>query len=542
MAVIHQKDKRSGITYAYESISYWDKEKRQSRAKRTLIGRVDPDSGKIVPTDGRMKKMNKSDLHPTPDKLGPTSRRSPVPAKECKRLFAGATYLFDRIGEATGVTEDLKASFPGLHEEMLSLSYYLALEPSSPLYRFKRWATTHDHPCGRDIPSQRSSELLPLITEEGKMAFLRRQSRRRTEAEYLFYDSTSISSYSEQLKQVKHGRNKAGDSLAQINLALLLGQKSGLPAYYRKLPGNITDVMQVEKLLPGIEYLDLKKVSLVMDRGFYSENNVNAMFKRHYKFIIGAKIGLKFIQERLKTERNDFDRREHYNSETGLYIMTTPMEWNYQETRPRSGERVEKKRRMYMHIYYNDQRAADEKLRFNKMLDSLEEEIITGERKAAREKLYQQYYKITATPARGVKVTPKQSAIEAARKNFGFFALLSNGVKDPAEALRLYRSKDLIEKAFSDLKGRLNMRRTSVSSEENLEGKLFLQFVALIYLSYVKLAMDTHSLFKNYTIQELFDELDVIEKYQQPGSAAYYGEITKKQKALYVSLGVEPPA
>ena len=32
MGIIHQKDKRSGITYAYESVSYWDKEKHQSRA------------------------------------------------------------------------------------------------------------------------------------------------------------------------------------------------------------------------------------------------------------------------------------------------------------------------------------------------------------------------------------------------------------------------------------------------------------------------------------------------------------------------------
>ncbi|HID28860.1 MAG TPA: N-acetyl sugar amidotransferase, partial [Desulfobacterales bacterium] len=29
-AIIHQTDKRSGITYAYESISYWDKEKKQA--------------------------------------------------------------------------------------------------------------------------------------------------------------------------------------------------------------------------------------------------------------------------------------------------------------------------------------------------------------------------------------------------------------------------------------------------------------------------------------------------------------------------------
>jgi hypothetical protein len=61
MAIIHQYDKRSGITYAYESHSYWDKEKKtsraeQSRAKRTLIGRVNTDTGEIVPTDGRCRK------------------------------------------------------------------------------------------------------------------------------------------------------------------------------------------------------------------------------------------------------------------------------------------------------------------------------------------------------------------------------------------------------------------------------------------------------------------------------------------------------
>jgi peptidoglycan hydrolase CwlO-like protein len=56
MAIIHQLDKRSGITYAYESHSYWDREKKMSRAKRVLIGRVDTETGEITPTDGRGRK------------------------------------------------------------------------------------------------------------------------------------------------------------------------------------------------------------------------------------------------------------------------------------------------------------------------------------------------------------------------------------------------------------------------------------------------------------------------------------------------------
>ena len=197
---------------------------------------------------------------------------------------------------------------------------------------------------------------------------------------------------------------------------------------------------------------------------------------------------------------------------------------------------------MYVHLYYSDQLATDEKLRFNKMLDALEEELRTGKHKEEHEKSYAKYYDVTATPVRGVRIKPKQAAIDATRKNFGFFVLLSNAVRDPVEALNIYRCKDLIEKAFSDLKDRLSMRRTSIPSEENIEGKLFLQFIGLIYLSYVKHAMDKAGLFKNYTMQELFDELDVIERYQLPGEAAYYGEITDKQRKLYTALKIEPPA
>ena len=55
MAIIKQLDKRSGITYVYDSKSYYDKEKKCSKAKRTLIGKLDPETGEIIPTDGRNK-------------------------------------------------------------------------------------------------------------------------------------------------------------------------------------------------------------------------------------------------------------------------------------------------------------------------------------------------------------------------------------------------------------------------------------------------------------------------------------------------------
>jgi hypothetical protein len=50
MGFVYQKNKQTGITYAYENEAYWDKEKKQSRARRKLIGKVDPATGEIIAT------------------------------------------------------------------------------------------------------------------------------------------------------------------------------------------------------------------------------------------------------------------------------------------------------------------------------------------------------------------------------------------------------------------------------------------------------------------------------------------------------------
>ena len=50
MAQIKQYNKKTGVTYVYESHSYWDKERKQHRSDRKLIGKIDPDTGEIVPT------------------------------------------------------------------------------------------------------------------------------------------------------------------------------------------------------------------------------------------------------------------------------------------------------------------------------------------------------------------------------------------------------------------------------------------------------------------------------------------------------------
>jgi transposase len=530
-AIVYQTNKKTGVIYAYKSISYWDKEKKQSRSKRKCIGRVVPETREIVPT--RKKKALP---------VGKVAKRGPSPITRIARYFFGATYLFDHIGEETGVTTDLKRCFPDSYLQILSIAYYLILEDRNPLSRFPRWAAIHRHPFGDVIPSQRSSELFASISEDAMQRFFQLQGKRRVEKEYLAYDSTSISSYSKCLRQVRWGKNKDLDHLPQINLMLLFGQESRLPFYYRKLAGNIPDVKSLRKLLLDMNNLGYKKIKVVLDRGFFSAANINDLYRLHIKFLIAGKISLKLVMPHLNTVRDTMRSWPHYNQTYQIYAYSLPIRWNYVQDRPYKGDAIKANRRIYLHLYYSPDRALEDEKAFNNRLAALQEELESGQRQPEHEKQYSAYFDTRTTPVRGIKVTAKEEALVAAKRNYGYFALLSNDVKEPVKALELYRNKDIVEKAFENLKDRLNLRRTMVSSEQSLDGKLFVQFIALIYLSWITRKMQENNLFKNHTMQSVLDEFDLIECFEIPGQRLQTGEVTKQQAELYSTLGVTPPS
>jgi len=532
VAIVYQTDKRSGITYAYESISHWDIEKQQSRAKRKLIGRVDKITGEIVPTDGRNRKKREAKL---------SEEQAPKCTAVASRSFFGATYLFDAIGEKLGITNDLKQCFPEIYKQILSIAYYLILEDSAPLYRFDKWGTLHKHPYGKNISSQRASDIFSAITEEDKQKFFSLQGRRRCENEFWAYDTTTLSSYSETLKQVQYGFNKEHDRLPQLNLTLVFGEESNLPFYYRKVAGNIPDSKTVSRLLEDLNILGYSKVKLVMDRGFFSESNINDLYKNHVKFLISVKMSLAFIRKGLDPIYDTLQDFENYNAKYGLYCKTVRTVWHYSQERPYKGETLKEERRLYIHYYYNIERAAEDKMIFDRKLNALKQELETDSRVPEHEKLYLKYFTCKTTPKRGTKVTVNKEEINKATRYFGFFSLITNETMDAITVLELYRNKDVVEKAFGNLKERLNMRRNLVSSEKSLDGKLFVQFVALIYLSYIKKQMQITDLLKKYTLPSLLDKLSVIECFEQPGRVLKVGEMLDEQKRLYHELGVRPP-
>ena len=58
MAIINLYNKKLNVTYVYDSVSYWDKDLKQPRSKRKLIGKRDPVTNEIIPTSGRGRRNN----------------------------------------------------------------------------------------------------------------------------------------------------------------------------------------------------------------------------------------------------------------------------------------------------------------------------------------------------------------------------------------------------------------------------------------------------------------------------------------------------
>jgi len=67
-SIVYQRNPRSGSTYAYRSTSYRDPTTGKPRSKREYLGRVDPETGEIIPKASKGRR-NRSKLGEAPAEI-----------------------------------------------------------------------------------------------------------------------------------------------------------------------------------------------------------------------------------------------------------------------------------------------------------------------------------------------------------------------------------------------------------------------------------------------------------------------------------------
>jgi len=167
-------------------------------------------------------------------------------------------------------------------------------------------------------------------------------------------------------------------------------------------------------------------------------------------------------------------------------------------------------------------------------------ELESGKINEKHREAYDAFFIITRTPKRGMKVTYNQEAVSQHINRYaGFQALLSDRTKDPVKALQVYRDKDVVEKCFDDLKNQLDMKRLRMHGSKATDGRLFIQFIALILMSALRKEMRTSSLIKYYTVRELLKEMGTLTKITYSGKYGYVlTEVTKSQQKILTNLKI----
>lgn len=518
-------------SYIYLIESYRN-EKGEPRQRRTPIGKIDPKTGKKSYKPWYLEQLRAAG-HAT--ELSLTEKAFSV--EDVKRSTVreyGLFYFLKSISNHIGLMDCLSSAIPRCWQEVFVLACYL-LASGDPFLYCEDWIhNTECLPVG-SMTSQRISELLVMIRPEQRERFYGAWCSRRYEDEYLALDITSTSSYSELIADVEWGYNRDRENLPQINLCMLMGATSRLPIYQSVYSGSLRDVVTLETTLSRFDAVtEGRPVLIVMDKGFYSYRNITRMLgdaKCGKKFIISVPFSASFARKQVESERKDIDRVENtivVNGES-LRAVTKERAWS-------QGHKV------YTHIYYNAKKANGVREDLFAHVALLREAAEKDPAKYAGNEEYRQYLNIreSGKSDTGFTVSIRSDVIEDELSTAGWLVIISNDVPRAKEAIRIYRDKDVVEKGFLRLKCSLDLGRLRMHSQESMQNKVFVGFVALILLSEINRVMAEKNLYRSYTIKKLFKVL-AKQRVQEICSQRIIYPATKEQRNIYEAFGIEVP-
>ena len=296
----------------------------------------------------------------------------------------------------------------------------------------------------------------------------------------IYFDITSLSSYSTQIDFVEWGYNRDRENLPQVNMGIICEKQSQLPLYYQIYPGSISDVTTLHNCLKRLECFGAKDVILILDRGFCSKANIVRLngLKEKFSFIQPLTFNMKRVKQLIKKHRRMVQKMENvfkFNEEV-LYHYETSVELEEQS--------------FAVHIYYNEKAAIDQRHSFLARLIDTEKEIKDKKFETVKDYLAFRNERIPSKFITFFKLNKKQMMIERNTRSIsdhlmkaGYLLILSNSESSNREnILDDYRGRDIVEKMFDFEKNELDGNRMRGHSAYTTEGRFFVKFSIAISL------------------------------------------------------------
>ena len=265
------EQKVRGHIYVYEVTSFWDKEKKQPRQKRVYLGKKDPSTGKIIKNTQRSPK--------------------PIGSRD-----VGATYLLKQSSQKLKLLQNLKKVFPNDYEDILYLSFFKVIK-REPYYLYHLWCDESYVSEKNKLSPKKINNLLSKIGQDElsvERFFQNWVSQHKSKSKGVMFDITSISSYGSGNDFLERGYNRDGENLCQTNLGVLSqdmkvdtkSSSASLPIAYRIYHGSINDVTTLHNILFLIKEYEMGLKCLVLDKGFYSQENIKTLHEKSLPYIV----------------------------------------------------------------------------------------------------------------------------------------------------------------------------------------------------------------------------------------------------------------
>ncbi|NCC11381.1 MAG: transposase [Bacteroidia bacterium] len=496
-----------GVIYInYEYARIYKPDKKYNIPKRTTIG-------KLCDDEPEMMYPNANYLKFYPDAEFPKERDRST-RSSCLRI--GSFLVVQKIIKEYGLDEMLARIIGRDSGLFLDLAAYSIISESNASQYYPDYA--YNHPLfTREMKlysDSKVSDFFSNLTINQSIGFLNEwnASRNHREQIYISYDSTNKVCQAGDIDIAEFGHSKSGDDKPIINYSLAYDHENKEPLFYEEYPGSIVDVSQLQYMLEKAKGYGYKKVGFILDRGYFSKENIHFIDKNGYDFVIMVKGMKKFVHELIRENRGTFEEdrktsiRKHKTN--GITVKRQLFPSDVKER--------------YFHIYYSNRKHASERELLEAKIDRMARALKKLEGQAVRigtgfEKYFDLiYYHPGKEDEKFVMARERTDVVNEEIKLCGYFCIITSKKMTAKDALELYKSRDASEKLFRGDKSYLGNRSLRVQSDASAEAKIFIEFLALIIRSKMytclKNAVTEDEKKQNYmTVPAALKELEKIE-------------------------------
>lgn len=505
------RKKIKGTTYIYYSYEHnYSSEKGYTVPKSTSIGKCTDDEPDLMyPNTNFLKFFPSEEL---PETKGGAHRSG------CLRI---GTYLVLRRIIAEYHLDEMIGNIIGKNSGLfLDLAVYSIIAENNAGQYYPDYA--FNHPLFTDrmkiYSDSKVSAFINSITGDQSRAFLDEWNEKQDHSQkiYISYDSTNKNCQAGDIDFVEYGHPKEDTGAPVINYSVAYDRNNAKPLYYEDYPGSIVDVSQLQYMLEKAGGYGYKNVGFILDRGYFSKENIHYMDKYGYEFVIMMK-GMKELVKSLVLEvKGTFEEDRRYSIRDYKVSGITVKKQLYPSD--------EKER--YFHIFYNDRKRSSEHEAIEAKIDRMAECLhkhegtkyeIKGSGFAKYFDLI--YYNKGKKDEKFMYGRELCDVINEEIRLCGYFVIITSEKMTAAQALELYKSRDASEKLFRGDKSYLGNKSFRVHTSESVHAKIFIEFVALIirsrFYTCLKEQMQKNGK-KNYmTVPAAIRELEKIELIRQ---------------------------